>query len=87
MKVKRESEVAQSCPTLSDPMDCSLPGSSLISHIFAFRSNRREKAIEAEALRVAAGHSETRLQSPWPKNEGLQCRELVFFFFLKKNFF
>ena len=23
-----ESEVAQSCPTLSDPMDCSLPGSS-----------------------------------------------------------
>ena len=26
-KVKRESEVAQSCLTLSDPMDCSLPGS------------------------------------------------------------
>ena len=25
MKVKSESEVAQSCPTLSDPMDCSLP--------------------------------------------------------------
>ena len=24
-----ESEVAQSCPTLSDPMDCSLPGSSV----------------------------------------------------------
>ena len=29
MKVKQESEVAQSCPTLSDPMDCSLPGSSV----------------------------------------------------------
>ena len=28
MKVKSESKVAQSCPTLSDPMDCSLPGSS-----------------------------------------------------------
>ena len=28
MKVKSESEVAQSCPTLLDPMDCSLPGSS-----------------------------------------------------------
>ena len=27
-KVKSESEVAQLCPTLSDPMDCSLPGSS-----------------------------------------------------------
>ena len=28
MKVKSESEVAQSCLTLSDPMDCGLPGSS-----------------------------------------------------------
>ena len=28
MKVKSESEGAQSCPTLHDPMDCSLPGSS-----------------------------------------------------------
>ena len=29
MKVKSPSEVAQSCPTPSDPMDCSLPGSSI----------------------------------------------------------
>ena len=29
MKVKSESEVTQSCPTLSYPMDCSLPGSSI----------------------------------------------------------
>ena len=29
MKVKSESEVAQSCPTPSDPMDCSPPGSSI----------------------------------------------------------
>ena len=29
MKVKSGSEVAQSCPTLSEPMDCSLPGSSV----------------------------------------------------------
>ena len=29
MKVKSESQVAQSYPTLSDPMDCSLPGSSV----------------------------------------------------------
>jgi len=28
MKVKSESEVAESCPTLSNPMDCGLPGSS-----------------------------------------------------------
>ena len=29
MKVKSESEIAQACPTLSDPMDCSPPGSSV----------------------------------------------------------
>ena len=28
MNVKSESEVTQVCPTLCDPMDCSLPGSS-----------------------------------------------------------
>ena len=30
MKVKSESEVAQLCPTLSDPMDCGPPGSSVL---------------------------------------------------------
>ena len=29
MKVKSQREVAQSCPTLSDPMDCGLPGASV----------------------------------------------------------
>ena len=29
MKVKNESEVAQSCPTLSNPMECTLPASSI----------------------------------------------------------
>ena len=29
MKMKSESEVAQLCPTSSDPMECSLPGSSV----------------------------------------------------------
>ena len=29
VKVKSESESTQSCPTLSDPRDCSLPGSSI----------------------------------------------------------
>ena len=36
MKVKSESEVAQACPTLSNPMDCSPPGSS-IHRIFQAR--------------------------------------------------
>ena len=33
MKVKRESEVAQSRLTLSDPMDCSPPGSSVTAEV------------------------------------------------------
>ena len=37
MKVKSESEIAQSCLTLSDPMDCSLPG-SFIHGIFQARA-------------------------------------------------
>ena len=36
MKVKSESEVTQSCLTLSDPMDCSPPG-SFIHGIFQAR--------------------------------------------------
>ena len=36
MKVKSESEVAQECPTLSDPMDCSPPG-SFVPGIFQAR--------------------------------------------------
>ena len=36
MKVKSDSEVAQLCPTLSDPMDCSLPG-SFVHGIFQAR--------------------------------------------------
>ena len=35
MKVKNESEVTQSCPILSDPMDYSLPGSSIYGIIQA----------------------------------------------------
>ena len=46
MKVKRESEAAQSCPTLSDRIDCSLPGSS-IHRIFQARV--LEKIIANEA--------------------------------------
>ena len=36
MKMKSESEVAQSCPTLCNPMDCSLPG-SFVHGIFQAR--------------------------------------------------
>ena len=49
MKVKSESEVAQSCPTLRDPMDCSLPGSS-VHGIFQAR------ILEWDAIAFSGGH-------------------------------
>ena len=49
MKVKSESEVAQSCPTLSDPMDYSLPGSS-VHGIFQAR------VLEWGAIAFSARH-------------------------------
>ena len=46
MKVKNESEVAQSCPTLSDPMDCSPPGSSIHE---IFQARVLERGLEGTA--------------------------------------
>ena len=49
---KSESEVSQSCPTLSDPMDCSLPGSS-IHGIFQAR------VLEWGAIAFSTSHLES----------------------------
>ena len=38
MKVKSESKVVQSCPTLSDAMDCSLPGSSVQARVLEWHA-------------------------------------------------
>ena len=69
MKMKSESEVAQSCQTLHDPMDCSLPGFS-IHGIFqarvlewgaiAFSEDLQEACLKAngstrQELRTGAG--------------------------------
>ena len=53
MKVKSQSEVAQSCPTLSDPMDWSLPGSS-IHGIFQAR------VLESGAIACSQKHHKRR---------------------------
>ena len=45
-----ESEVTQSCPTLSDPMDCSLPGSSIRG---IFQARVLEWGAKATLYRVA----------------------------------
>ena len=54
MKVKSESEVTQSCPTLCDPMACSLPGSS-VHRIFQAR------VLEWVAISFSRGSS-------WPRD-------------------
>ena len=48
LAMKSESEVTQSCPTLSDPMDCSLPGSSVHGILQA-------KALEWGAIAFSVG--------------------------------
>ena len=54
MKVKSESEVAESCLTLSDPMDCSLPGSA-VHGIFQAR------VLEWGAIAGSSGFSKSSL--------------------------
>ena len=61
MKVKSESEVGQSCLTLRDPMDCSLPGSS-IHGIFQAR------ALEWGAIAFSVALCETVLNPELPKS-------------------
>ena len=56
MKVKSEGEVTQSCPTLSDPMDCSPPGSS-VHGIFQAR------VLEWGAIAFSRGHSSAAAKS------------------------
>ena len=56
-KCESESEVALSCPTLCDPMDCSLPGSS-INGIFQAR------ILEWVAISFSRGYSQPR-DHPW----------------------
>ena len=51
MKVKSKSEVAQSCLTLSNPMDCSLPGSF------------RQGIFQATVLEWGARYTELSIQS------------------------
>ena len=91
MKVKSESEVAQSCPTLSDPMDCSLPGSSVHGifqarvlewGIIAFSHAHTEeylgKATTKLEREMAPHYSTLAWKIPWTEEPGrLQSMELL----------
>ena len=60
MKVKRESEVAQSCPTLSDPMDCSPLG-------FSAHGIFQAKLLEWGAIAFSVGPSTQGFkETRWP---------------------
>ena len=56
MKVKSESEVIQSCPTLSDPMDHSLPGSSVHGIFQAGALEWGAIAFSSEILCISKGN-------------------------------
>ena len=69
MKVKSESEVTQSCPTLSDPMDCSLPG-------FSAHGIFQARVLEWGAIALSEALSKTKewavaqfleVSAPFPK--------------------
>ena len=58
MKVKRESEVAQSYPTLYDPMDCSPPGSSVHG---IFQARVLEWGVRLLQITVLLNHCRSQL--------------------------
>ena len=61
MKVKSESEVTQSCPTLSDPTDCSLPGFS-IPGIFQARVLEWGAIAFSKMRVIATGNSASQVE-------------------------
>ena len=63
MKVKSESEVALSCPTLSDPMDCSLPGSSIHGIFQARVPEWGAIAFSNHLEQLSANNSSVQIQS------------------------
>ena len=69
MKWKSESEVTQLCPTLSDPMDCSLP----VSSIHGIFQARVLEWVNGHQLELTPGESEGQGRlaccSPWGHKE------------------
>ena len=93
MKVKSESEVAQSCPTLSNPVDCSPPGSSahgifrarvlewgaIAFSEFKIRSDQISRSVVCDSLRP---HESQHARPPCPikmekANHFLPCQHCL----------
>ena len=82
MTVKSESEVAQLCPTLSHPMDCSLPGSS-------FHGIFQARVLEWGAMSFSNACMHAKSLQSWPtlcnpidsSPPGSSVHRILFFFF------
>ena len=70
MKVKSESEVAQLCPTLIDPMDCSPPSSS-VHGIFQAR------VLEWGAIAFSMSYSRPTYRTIWQRGLGISSGVLI----------
>ena len=77
---KSEREFAQSCPTLSDPMDCSLPGSS-IHGIFQARVLEWGAIAFSECLCVTGGKC-VKWVALWRRSCTLEAQYILFYYLL-----
>ena len=82
MKVKSESEVTQSCPTLRDPMDCSLPGSSAHGNSLRAATKKKKKIYIYIYIHPARCSEDRRSLCASTK---AWCSQISFFFFFPKK--
>ena len=79
MKVKSESEVAQLCPTLCNPMDCSTPGFPVLHHL----SELTQTHVHRVGDDIQPSHPLSPLSPPafnpatgsFPMSDGTRCHE------------
>ena len=85
MKEKSESDVTQSCPTLPNPMDCSLPGSSVHgifqARVLEWGAIAFSTRDASDALRKAA----RKQIHPWSLRAKYQMVKFIMHIILKKN--
>ena len=81
MKVKSESGVAQSCPTLSHPMDCSSPGSSahgiFQARVLEWGAIAFSKTELQEDAKTKRAGDEIRQGSPVFERASLQSHDVI----------
>ena len=79
MKVKSEREVAQSCPTLSDPMDCSLPGSSVhgifLARVLEGKLKQVREKVNQNPNVMRKVEQKVKKKKKNPENEGREIKE------------